>query len=322
MSKIKIPHTDLGVFPVALCAANLGVNDSEENGKALLDRFVEKGGNLIDTARVYSDWVPDELHRSERILGDWLAERKCRDRVLIATKGGHPYPLGSSVSRLSAQELEEDLNGSLKSLRVKTIDLYWLHRDDPSRPVGPIMDSLHRFQSEGKIRFYAASNWTPERIREANAYAKECGYTGFVASQVEWNPGTLHRRPGPDPTMLSFSSGFLRLHSETGLAAIPYASQAGGYFSKRSRNPDSVKGDPYDTPQNQRIHAYLASAVDGLGLSMNQALLVRLRSHPFPVIPLAGCRTPEQLDDSMGAVGRALPKDVLAKIDRLLNLPD
>ena len=322
MSRIKIPNTDLDVFPIALGVATIGVQGSEADGKALLDRFTERGGNLIDTARVYSDWVPGEMHRSERILGDWLAERKIRDQVLVVTKGGHPYPLGSSRSRLSSQELEEDLNGSLKSLRIETIDLYWLHRDDPALPVGPIMDCLHRFQTEGKIRFYAASNWSPDRIREANAYAKERGYTGFVASQVEWNLGVFHRLPGSDSTMLGFSSEFLRLHHEVGIAAIPYAAQAGGYFGKRSINPELVKGNPYDTPVNRKLHACLVSAQTATGLSMNQMVLAYLLSHRFPVVPLVGCRTQEQLDDSMGADGCRLPEFVLAEINGILKLTD
>jgi aryl-alcohol dehydrogenase-like predicted oxidoreductase len=320
MPRIKIPNTNLEIFSVALGVATIGVQSSEAEGKALLDRFVERGGNLIDTARVYSDWVPGELHRSERILGDWLAERKIRDQVLVATKGGHPYPIGSSISRLSPQELEEDLNGSLKSLRIEMIDLYWLHRDDPALPVGPIMDCLHRFQTEGKIRFYAASNWSTDRIREANSYAKERGYTGFVASQVEWNLGVFHRLPGLDSTMLGFSSGFLRLHRETGIAAIPYASQAGGYFGKLSINPELVKNNPYDTPVNRELHACLVSAQAATGFSMNRMVLAYLLSHRFSVVPLVGCRTQEHLEDSMGAAGCRLPESVLAEINGILKL--
>lgn len=320
MSRIRIPRTDLDVFPVGLGAATLGTANDEADAKALLDRFVEHGGNLIDTARVYSDWVPGELHRSERVLGDWLSERKLRGQVLVATKGGHPYPLGSRLSRLSPGQLEEDLNGSLKSLRVERIDLYWLHRDDPALPVGPIMDCLHRFQTEGKIRFYAASNWSPGRIRTANAHAQEHGYDGFVASQVGWNLGVFHRLPGGDPTMLFFSSEFMRLHQETGLAAVSSQSQAGGYFSKRSRNADSVKGSPYDTPVNRELHDRLVSAQSVTGLSMNQMVLAYFWSHPFPVIPLVGCHTQEQIDDSMGAAGRQLPESALEALREVISV--
>ncbi|NOU36617.1 MAG: aldo/keto reductase [Kiritimatiellaceae bacterium] len=322
MNRVAIPHTDLLAAPLALGTANLGVNVSEEEGKRILDRFVGQGGNLIDTARVYSDWIPGEKNRSERILGDWLAERKARDRVLISTKGGHPFlpPCADTVPRLAPAQLDEDISGSLKSLRAETIDLYWLHRDDPALPVGPIMDSLHRFQKSGRIRFYAASNWTPERMEEANAYAYGCGYDGFVASQVEWNPGVFHRLPGGDPTMLNFSAGFLRLHRETGLAAIPYASQAGGYFSKRSRDAGSVSGSPYDTPENRALHAVLAEIAEELRFSMTQVVLAYLWSHPFPVIPIVGCRTLEQLNDSLSAAGCRLPEEAMFKINRLINL--
>lgn len=319
MQHICLPNTDLVPGTLALGIAGIGVNNTEAEGKAVLDRFVEQGGNLIDTARVYSDWVPGEMHRSERILGDWLAGREIREQVLVATKGGHPYPLSSRQPRLSFDELEDDLIGSLKSLRIETIDLYWLHRDDLSQPVGTIMDCLHRFQKDGRIRFYAASNWTPERILEANDYAHRSGYTGFVASQVEWNPGVFHRRPGSDPAILGFSPGFLRFHSATGLAAIPFASQAGGYFSKRSIDPALVKDSPYDTSQNRRIHAGLVRIAKELGFSMTQTVLAYLRSHPFPVIPLIGCRTLTQLNDSLSGAGCRLPEDALAGINRLLE---
>lgn len=320
MQRICIPNTDLVAGTLALGIAGIGIENTEAEDKTLLNRFVEQGGNLIDTARVYSDWVPGEMHRSERILGDWLAERKIRDQVLVATKGGHPYPLSSRQPRLSSGQLEEDLTGSLKSLRIETIDLYWLHRDDPSLPVGPVMDCLHRFQQDGRIRFYAASNWSPERIAKANDYARECGYTGFVASQVEWNPGVFHRRPSADPAMLGFSAGFLRLHRETGLAAIPFSSQAGGYFTKRSRNPASVKDSPYDTPENRAIHACLVEIANELGVPVGWIVLAWLMSHPFSVIPIVGCRTVQQLDDSFCSVECRLPADAFEKINRLLNL--
>lgn len=320
MKPVRLPNTDVDVFPLGLGVASLGARAGEAEGKCLLDRFVARGGNLIDTARVYSDWVPGELHRSERILGDWLAERKPRDRVVVCTKGGHPQPLQSRQPRLAHEQLREDLCGSLQSLRVERVDLYWLHRDDPALPVASVVESLHAFQQEGLIRFYGASNWAPERIAVANAYAREHGYTGFVASQVEWNPGTFYRRPGGDSTLLGFSARFLRLHCETGLAAIPYASQAGGYFSKRSLDPGSVVGNPYDTPQNRAVHTCLCAAANELGYSINQTVLAYLGSHPFPVIPLVGSRTPEQLDDSLSAAGLRLPVEALCRINRLLGL--
>ncbi|MHC4883685.1 MAG: aldo/keto reductase [Planctomycetota bacterium] len=307
-------------LPVGLGTAGLGITGNGEEGKLLLDRFLAKGGRLIDTARIYSDWVPGEKHRSERILGDWLAERGVRDDVVLCTKGGH-YLFEDRTPRLAPEQLEEDLNGSLESLRVDSIDLYWLHRDDESRPVAPIMDTLHRFQQSGRIRHYAASNWSADRIREANAYAHQQGIDGFVASQVEWNLATLHRTPREDTSMLDFSPAFEQFHRETGMPAIPFSSQAQGYFSKRSISPEVVVDSPFDTPANRAIHKILEQALSSLRLTMGQAVLAYLWSQPFPVIPLLGCRTLEQLNDSMGAVGRTLPTSLMTQIEELLKTP-
>ena len=312
MCQITIPQTDLSSSPLAFGAANLGIVGSEQDGKALIDHYIEQGGTHIDTARAYSNWIPGEMYRSERILGDWLAERKNRDKILISSKGGHNLNLpDQKISRLSPEQIEGDLNGSLKTLRIDTIDLYWLHRDDPTLPVGPMIESLHKAQTAGKIRFYAASNWSASRIQEANDYAKKQGYTGFVASQVNWSLGTRYLPPHPDPTRLNFSLEHMALHKNTGLAALPYSSQASGYFSLRSRNTKLVKDSPYDTPGNQKIHDVLTSIIGDLGLSMTQAALAYLWSHDFPVIPLIGCETPEELKDTMSAVGCRLPAEVM-----------
>ena len=179
MDTLNIPNTDLNPSVLCLGTANIGVRNTEAEAHALFDAFVSHGGAFIDTARVYSNWIPGELNRSERIIGDWLAKRRDRDRLIIATKGGH-FNLEDRIPRLSAEELETDLSGSLHKLQTDYIDLYWLHRDDINRPVAELLDILHAFQQAGKIRHYACSNWTPERIQEANACAQKKGYSGVL----------------------------------------------------------------------------------------------------------------------------------------------
>ena len=115
-----IPHSDLEVSSVCLGTAGVGVKNTEPEAMALLDAFVEQGGNFLDTARVYSNWVPGELNRSERIIGDWLTSRDNRDQIVIATKGGHP-DTETKVPRLTHEELETDVNGSLEKLQTDTL---------------------------------------------------------------------------------------------------------------------------------------------------------------------------------------------------------
>src|SRR2546426_539997 len=132
MRKILLPSTDFSVSAVCLGGMTFGHPLDEKATFTLLDRFVDHGGNFIDTARIYSDWVPGEKRRSERVLGDWLTARGNRSHVVISTKGAHPFIESLTVPRTSAAEIRDDLEGSLKRLRTDVIDLYWLHRDDPS----------------------------------------------------------------------------------------------------------------------------------------------------------------------------------------------
>ncbi len=320
MEYTQISNTDLKPSAICLGIGSIGVKNTEAEGMALLDAFVEQGGTFIDTAHVYSNWAPGETSRSERILGDWMATRKNRDHLVIGTKGGHPDLSTMLISRLCRADLEEDVNGSLKKLQTDTIDLYYLHRDDPSLPVSDILDTLHDFQTVGKIRFYACSNWTPARIREANTYAHEKGYTGFVANQMRWNIGCFHMRPSSDQTMCGMDRETLTYHKQTGLAAIPYSSQAGGFFSKRNDHPEAVVHSGYNTEANQTLHVYLQSLTQTLGLTMSQIILAYFWSHSFTAIPIVGCRNRTQLDDSLLAVWCRLPDEVMVRIDHLNGL--
>src|SRR4051812_20381644 len=107
MSPEKLPGTDLGVSPLCLGGVGFGNTMDAAASFALLDRFVALGGNFVDTARIYSDWVPGEKHRSERVLGDWLAARRSRDRMIVATKGAHPLIDSLDTPRTSAAEIRD-----------------------------------------------------------------------------------------------------------------------------------------------------------------------------------------------------------------------
>mgnify|MGYP001323568952 CR=1 FL=1 len=262
---------------------------------------------------MYPNWVPGELNRSERILGDWVAERGNRSEVLIATKGGHP-DMETKVLRLSPEELAADIQGSLETMRIDCIDLYYLHRDDPQRPVADILDVLHENQQVGKICYYVCSNWTPERIREAREYADKKGYTGFVGNQMRWSIGSFHMRLPADRTMCAMNQETSDLHRELNLAAIPYSSQAGGFFSKLSTDANLEVRGGYRTDKNVKLHGYLESVRSDLGLSISQVVLAYLWLHPFVTVPIVGCRTMEQLEDTVTAVGHRLPEAVMQEL--------
>jgi aryl-alcohol dehydrogenase-like predicted oxidoreductase len=306
MRRILLPHTPLSVSPLWLGGVPFGHTLDEAETFALLDRFVELGGNAIDTARIYSDWVPGEKRRSERVLGDWLSARKHRDRLMIGTKGAHPFIDSLDVPRSSAAELRDDVEGSLRTLRIETIDLYWLHRDDASRNVGHFIDVLNAFLREGKIRAFGASNWTAARLRAANDYARATGQQGFAANQPFWCLGCQHARPSPIMGLVKFDAETYRFHAETGLAVVPYTSQASGFFSKLALPPAQRPVDfdthEFNTPTNVAAGKVVIELAAAKAVAPSAIVLAYLWSRPFPVTPIIGCRTHAQLEDSVAAL--------------------
>src|SRR6476661_8502746 len=140
MDSVRFPGIDVATSALCLGVAEIGIRQTEIEARHLLDYWIQNGGNAIDTARVYSDWIPGEKHRSERIVGDWLKAAGIREQIVLATKAGHPLFENSSRVRLSPSELRQDLEDSLETLGTDYIDVWFLHRDDERIPVEQIID--------------------------------------------------------------------------------------------------------------------------------------------------------------------------------------
>lgn len=321
MKTILLPSTDLAVSPLCLGGVPFGNTVGEKKTFALLDRFVAAGGNFIDTARIYSDWVPGEERRSERILGDWMKARRNRRRLVIATKGAHAFIGSLQTPRSSAAEIRDDLEGSLRKLRTDVIDLYWLHRDDATRPVEHYVDLLNAFHREGKVRALGASNWTAARLAAANAYAQASGQLGFAANQPCWSLGCQAARPAKDPGLVRFDCAAYRFHRATGLAVIPFTSQARGFFSKlalpRDRQPAKLRQDDYFVPANVATAKVVWRIAAERGVKPSAVVLAYVWSRPFPVIPIIGCRTFAQLQECIDAVPVRLTAGELRALEKV-----
>jgi aryl-alcohol dehydrogenase-like predicted oxidoreductase len=148
---------------IVLGTAKLGL-EGRESAFDMLDAYVELGGRHIDTAHIYSDWIPGERGRSETVLGEWLRARGNRDQLVITTKGAHPPRDNITAGRSDRASIRKDCEESLTRLGVEQVDLYYLHRDEPSRPVAEMIETLQELQREGKIKAFGGSNWQPARI--------------------------------------------------------------------------------------------------------------------------------------------------------------
>ncbi len=203
-----------------------------ENMDAVLDGALEQGINAFDCARSYG--------QAEKVLGDWIRRRGCRDQVTVLSKCGD---IRNGVVHVDAQVIREQLEASLRTLNAGVIDLYLLHRDDPQTPVAEMIDELNRAVKAGKIRAFGVSNWKTDRIREANAYAERTGQSGFAVSSSNWGlarqmddlwGGGCVTISGPE------HAADRAWYAETGMPVIAYSSLGRGFFSGKFRAFDEA----------------------------------------------------------------------------------
>ena len=273
----------------------------------LLDRYVDGGGNCVDTAAVYGDGA------AERTVGAWLAERGNRDEVVLVGKG-------ACTTGCTPDLVTTELRGSLRRLGTDHVDLYLMHRDNPAVPVGEFVERLNEHLRAGEVRAFGGSNWSPRRLAEANAYAAEHGLVGFAASSPQFSLG--HWNEPPWPGCLSATDPQTRdWYESSGLALFAWSSQASGFFTGR-RSPEPV---PDTDPARVWVNAGNLRRLDRVrdlaarrGVPMAQVALAFVLCQPPHVFALVGPLTDGELRDSLAAVDLFLTADEL----RHLNLED
>lgn len=279
-------------------STGIGFDFSQRQTNEFLDAYVALGGNFIDTARVYGDFAGGVCGISERAIGNWMAARHNRADLVIGTKGGHPLLTSMNVGRLDRVSLTSDLSESLADLMIDHVDIYWLHRDDAARPVGDILETLNGFIESKLTRAIGVSNWTPARIREANAYAARHGLVGFVANQPQFS--LARQALIEDKTLCQMDAEMYRFHLETKLVCIPYSSQAKGFFIKLSEGgaeslPDKARRR-FLTDDNMAVYERLRLLSRETGYSVGALSLAYLTCQPFDVFPIVGVSRLSQIE--------------------------
>jgi aryl-alcohol dehydrogenase-like predicted oxidoreductase len=297
LKTIAIPGVARATSRLCLGTATFGSAISRQDSFALLDAFASAGGTFLDTAHIYASWLPGGTGASESTIGAWLASRNMEGRMVVATKGGHPDLSFQRPAFLRPDEIACHLRDSLARLAVSTIDLYYLHRDDPGVPVEEILSVLEEHRRSGRIRAYAASNWSTARLSAAMAAAKRHGWQGFSASQIGWSLADAHPDRIPKVGLQFMDGATLSWHRITGLKVIPYSSQASGFFAK------SDQPELYSTPANLERRQRVLIEARRRGVTPNALALAWLLSHPCGGSAVIGPRTLEQLNDSMHADG-------------------
>ena len=302
---------DMHIAPLALGSNVFGWTADRDASFAVLDAFTEGGGDFLDTADGYSRWVPGHTGgESERIIGEWLASRGARDRVVIATKvSTHPEFAG-----LAATNVHAAAEASLARLGTDRIDLYYAHFDDAETPLEETVEAFSQLVDAGKVRAIGISNYTAERAAEWFAIARAGGYHLPIALQPHYN---LVER--------DYETNGLRAFAEAeGLAVFPYFSLAKGFLAGKYRSAGdasapgaSVRAAGAAEYLNDRGLAVLA-ALDAIaasrGVGQAAVALAWLRQQPTIAAPIASARSTEQLKSLIASLDLELGDDELRSL--------
>jgi len=299
MEKRTLHHTDLTVSKLCMGTANFGTVLSQSQVNEHLDLFWEHGGNFLDTAHVYSNWIPGETSRSEKMIGRWMKHHN-RSDVILCTKGGH-YDFGDEkTSRITPKQLAIDLEESLNCLQTEYIDVYMLHRDNPTLPVDEIMDCLNDFAQGGRIRYLACSNWSAARTAKANAYARKSGKRGFVINQLMWSMASINPAALPEDYIV-MDEEMLRFGLESGMNFMCFSALAKGYFTRRyagkpiSDELHKTYGNAFNDQQIQKLLSLPNSTM------VTHECLRFFDRQPVAAIPVVAFSGKDQLLECMNA---------------------
>ena len=304
---------------IALGTMDFGGKIEEGRARDFMNAYLEIGGNFIDTARIYGDFASGVQGGSEQVIGRWMQDMRCRDRIVLGTKGGHPDPRTMHTGRLSRDEIHGDICRSLDNLRTDCVDIYWLHRDDPARPVQDILESLTFLVEEGMAGHVGVSNWRPERIAEALAAAENHGLVRLAANQPQFS--LARQTVVEDDTLCQMDAATHALHLRENLTCQPFSSQAKGFLAKMDGQGEAVLTDKarrrFLCEENLAVLRRAQALSREIGAGVGAISLAWLTSQEFPTFPIAGVSRMEHiaaLKEAGDCVLTAAQRDFLRKL--------
>jgi len=307
----KFGKSDLVVSPISFGGNVFGWTVNEQESFKILDAWIEAGFNFIDTADMYSIWVPGNVGgESETIIGNWMKSRGNRGQIVITTKLG--IDMGEGKSGLSARYMKQAVEASLQRLQTDYIDLYLSHADDPDTSVEETMTAFHELVKEGKVRYVGASNICAARIKASNNFARENSLSPYISLQPLYN---LYDRSG-------FEKEYLPLVKEEELAVHCYYSLASGFLSGKYRNEadlsKSQRGEGIRQYMNKRGFEIL-KALDEIAKEKNatqaQVAIAWLLHKDYITTPIASATSERQLADLFAAVSLELSEADMNLLD-------
>jgi aryl-alcohol dehydrogenase-like predicted oxidoreductase len=305
---IKIPATTLDVYPLCLGGNVFGWSANESQSQAVLDAFDSLGGNFIDTADVYSEWVDgNKGGESETIIGNWMKSRGNRHQFVIATKVSQL----STRAGLRPENIIAACNDSLQRLQTDHIDLYYSHFDDQDVPIAETLGAYQTLIKEGKIRYIGASKYSAARLQEALDIAAKENLPKYICLQDQYN--LVEKNP--------FESEQQAVLKANAISALPFFGLARGFLTGKYRpgvTVESIRAAGVANYQNDKGYALIAELEKIAKVhnsSISAVALAWLRSNPQVSTPIASARTVEQLHEIMQVV--ELTSEVAAQLSAL-----
>lgn len=304
--------TAIRIAPLALGGNVFGWTVDEATSFSLIDAFVARGFSLIDTADVYSIWVPGHSGgESERVIGAWLKRGGRRDAIHIATKVG--MDMKAAGKGLSRAHVIAAAEASLRNLGTDCIDLYQAHIDDNTVPFEETLEAFSRLVEAGKVRVVGASNYTAPRLAEALAASDAGGFARFAVLQPNYN---LANRA-------LFEGALQKLCLKEQIGVIPYYALAAGFLTGKYRRPEDLEGKAragtvahFLDPRGLDLLAEVDKIAARLGATPTQVALAWLMAQPGVTAPIVSATSLAQLDDIMAAPGLVLDAAALSRLDR------
>jgi aryl-alcohol dehydrogenase-like predicted oxidoreductase len=305
--------TGLRVSEFCLGAMTFGRETDEETSRQIMHRFVEAGGNFIDTADVYSGGI------SEEIVGRWLKDTS-RDDLVIATKVRFPMGEGPNDAGLSRKHILAGVENSLRRLGTDYIDLYQVHAWDPLTPLAETLSTLHGLVQSGKVRYLGASNFAAWQLQKAIDLSRQMGWEPFSSLQPLYN--LLDR---------SLEWELVPVCKNEGLGIIPWSPLRGGWLSGKYRRgmaapPSGTRVEiaeeqgwseswsAYNTERTWTVVDTLLAVAEEVEKTPAQVALNWLLQRPGVTAPILGVRTMAHLEDNMAATGWVLSEDQMARL--------
>lgn len=310
-------RSGLSVPPLVLGGNVFGWTCDREAGFAVLDAFVAGGGRMIDTADMYSNWIPGlSGGESESLIGEWQQARGARDRIVIATKVGRDSP---PYAGLSAAAITDAVEQSLRRLRTDHIDVYFAHLDDETVPLEETLAAFDALVQAGKVRALGASHYDAARLAQAHAASAANGFARYEVLQPRYS---LLARDGFEGALQDYCQA-------NDVAVVPFYALASGFLTGKYRSLEDLTGRErasevtgYMNPRGLAVLDALDKVAAETGATLAQVTLAWAAAQPGITAPIASATTPVQVEDLLGAMTLRLSAQQVELLDQASRIQE